>query len=478
MDVSHPLYSDLYARLQRLACGMVLPMRSSAFFSCHQPGLGDLMQPSQAQLLAMAAPAVDAAPPLLPPSPLPPDDADPGPEPERVVWITGVAKPGPDDAPVTPEAAETATVACVPCRAEDATVAVARVAPSRGGNGVQLLLAACAYVAALHGWGEEALACLAAVPDDDAGGHRRSRALLRGMMDAGVPVLLPMGHASRERALKYYGCMSGMVRAGSPLLVCDELHNVIMLAVPMGQLVYVPEGEQGVLPAEVRALGPAPAAATCLELWVRPVCVADYDALAHDAWFKAPHFKYAADFNWAVETVPVAPGFRNVASQSASAILPNGQPIVALFKNTRLGVLAWYIRDFVAKLARLDRVPLKARGSSGRWPESERKAREAQHVNDPAVMFYPWRRAVLLRAVLDLADPHGNAHRALGPVLPASLLALGRQLVLPPSPAPEPAPFRPADLRREAAAAALDRVLALVAGVQPMLVRKRRFNSR
>lgn len=417
-----------------------------------------------AAALRLAAADVELAPPppLQLPPPAPPLEIVPAAacEPDRIVWNKRTRQP--KKAAMTP-ITDHGRVQIVPCDPQKATFTVARSA-----GGLRLFVAASVYGAALHGWGAEALAILQSVaPSQDPGGHLRARRLLHGMLHAGVPVLLCLGANSYAKAVEHYEHMFNMVDAGSPMLVCDDRTNLLMLATPMGRLVYVPEGQQGLVPRELLDMRGANAAGSrsCLELWVRPVCVTEHTTFALRQWFRNAEFAYAAAFRWAVDDMHRGdPAYLQLAGQPASKILPNSSPINTLFKKTVLASLGSYLGDFVGKLQQCDGVPKQAAAEkkrAGRWPEALRKQKEEEQLNNPTLMFQSWRRAVLLKAVLDLADVHGHAHRLLGALLPTGLLSPGRQAAVPPAPIPEPAAFETSAMDAAAAGAFVPAVLQL-----------------
>lgn len=419
LTAQHPLYSAVYQRLKRQR---LWPMSGAATLML-------------------------STPPPPPPPPPPPTAAAAACEPDRIVWNKRTRQSNkPAMAPIT----QHGLVQCVPCDPQKANVVVAR--PS---GGLRLFVATCVYGAALHGWGAEALACLQSIPaQQDPDGHLRARTLLHGMLHAGIPVLLCLGARTHPAVTTHYEYMFRLLDAGSPMLVCDDHNNLLMMAQPMGRLVYAPEGKEGLVPQELRDMEGANAAGSrsCLELWARPLCVTEYDAFAWRRWFKAPGFAFAADFNWAVDDMHQKDhNYLQLAGQPVTKILPNTQPINALFKKTQLASLGWYLGDYAMKLRTCTGV-LKKKAQKkrpGRWSESKRKEMEAERLNDDADLFHPRRRAVLLRAVLDLADVHGHAHRLLGTVLPASLLTPGREAVTPMPAIPEPPSFLPEQLKEQ-----------------------------
>lgn len=283
---------------------------------------------------------------------------------------------------------------------------------------LEMLLASALHGAAQLGCREDVLTQVLAMRDAarDVGGHRRMRSLLRFLMSAGVPLLVATGMRKRKDVeVRYSGIHANFV-AGSLLLLADDNRNVLGLALPVGKPVYVPEGERGFLPGELRHSldGPGNEPLTCLEMWVRVVCVADYERFCKDAWWRGPAME--VEFNWALDRVKVdGQGARKMQTCNATATLPNVSPLCLLFP-TLLSTLGKFVgHDYKDKLASLRDPPGRVKTSGKRGVAI---ASEEEKLADPAFMLQYWRRAVLLHAVLDKCDDDDRAHATLRGALP------------------------------------------------------------
>lgn len=316
----------------------------------------------------------------------------------------------------------------VPCNTNSANVCLVRVS-------MRSLLCACLHGASQLGWGGEALEYVrAATTADDMGGHRCVRALLNGMLRAGIPALLSVGMSTFDRTREMYEGMYDKWAAGSVLFLVDDDDNVVAVAVPMGQLTFVPPGDEGFLPRELRDLGrnDRDESMSCLEGWVELLCVASYDDFAKHKWFKNDD----PDYNWDLNRFGPKPGYKDIRFESSSRILPKsgGTPIVALFPETTLAALGKYVTDFAGNLRAMVGVPLKRKrlpAKLGRPPKELAALMQQMRITCEASMYFVWRRAVLLRAVLDKSDELGHANRTLMSVLPASMWSYARAAVLP-----------------------------------------------
>lgn len=302
----------------------------------------------------------------------------------------------------------------------------ARVCVLNAGS-VEMLLASATYGAGLLGHGEAARQALLVVPAAlDRGGHRRLRGLLSGMLHLGLPLLVATGMRDRAKLENVWSGIHGHLETGSLLLLVDNRQNVLGVAQPMGRPVYVAAGEEGFLPTEVRhGLDGADAEAlTCLQLWVRLLCVADYDRFARDAWFRGGTEAWSRLLNWELDHAGAGGGFKNLKAANATSVLPGNFPVANLFK-TRLPELGAMLGDdFAEKLASL-RGPLRKparRHKRGSIPVAEVERATQQALQDPAKMVQQWRRAMLLREVLQHCDDGGRARGELRGVLPDCIL--------------------------------------------------------
>ena len=334
-----------------------------------------------------------------------------------------------------------------------------------------MLMASALYGAGLLGRGEELRGLLQGAGD----GQRRLRVLLSAMQSSGVPVLVATGAKQRDQLVRSWSGIHGKLAAGSLLQLMDDGMNIIGLAQPMGRPVYVADGGAGFLPAGVRhgLDGADGEALTCLQLWVRLLCVADYAHFARESWCSGQEWSQL--LNWELgRSTGDGDGFKNLRNCNAASILPIGLPVNTLFKARllRLGMLLE--PGFETRLATLQG-PLPAstrRDRSGAPSLDESVAETMRKLGDPGEMVQQWRRGVLLRELVRLSDPGGAARGVLRDLLPDSVLGPPCDVI---APLPPALPVHCGSLHPGLSAAD---VLALVRGVgapgRPVPARERR----
>lgn len=295
-----------------------------------------------------------------------------------------------------------------------------------------MLAASALHGAGLLGCG--AAACqalqLGASADTDPGGQRRVRALLTALLSSGVPLLVATGLKTRQAAEDAWKSLHGNLTNGSVLLLVDDAQNVVGLGQPVGRPVYVAEGGDGFLPAEVRhGLDGADAEHfTCLQLWVRLLCVADYDSFARTAWFRGDA-GWSTLLNWAVE---LGADDRRRAC-NATSVLPANIPAPRLFPS-RLPELGVALDGFDAKLQAVEgplHRPARQAVKIGAMTAEEVALISSRKRDDAAEMLQFWRRAVLVQQLLLRCDVTGGARAALRGVLPDCLLGPSCAVVAP-----------------------------------------------
>ena len=159
--------------------------------------------------------------------------------------------------------------------------------------------------------------------------------VLDHMMKAGIPLLIATGRDNRGVVTEKFQNASTLFSKGSVLMLCDTACNVIAVAQPMGSLMYVEEGMDGVLPRELR---PEIESKTCVEMLVRIVCVPP--AMP---WFKNDD----ADFRWDLLK----------KNCNATTYCPLNGFMVDMFKLFSLSRATHILGDYKLKLAALQAVP-------------------------------------------------------------------------------------------------------------------------
>lgn len=293
-----------------------------------------------------------------------------------------------------------------------------------------MLMASALHGAELLGRGESLRSLLLADDgdDDEGGGHQRLRLLLSAMLSDGVPLLVATGAKNRDIGVeRSWRGIHGHLVSGSLLVLMDETMNIIGLAQPMGRPVYVAEGGAGFLPTEVRhALdGEDDEALTCLQLWVRLLCVADYAPFSRDSWCGGGEWSRLLNWDLRLAEGDGGEGFKTQRACNASSILPVSVPVTSMFKARLTDLSLLLCPDFDAKLSTL-RGPVTAgtkRGVAGCIPVDDVMAEVLRRLNNTGDMVSQWRRGVLVRELLQHGgDPGGAARHELRCMLPDSLL--------------------------------------------------------
>ena len=152
------------------------------------------------------------------------------------------------------------------------------------------------------------------------GGHQLLRALLESMLMDGVPLLVSVGRDSFAKAHENYETAAKRLGAGSVLMLVDDQDNIVGMGLPMGELTYVPLGQAGFLPLELKE---AEESRSAFEFWVRLACVAPYPALSKAAWWRGDPVKNPGveEFNWAIDYIK-SEGCVNLNSQGSTLYLP------------------------------------------------------------------------------------------------------------------------------------------------------------
>ena len=209
-------------------------------------------------------------------------------------------------------------------------------------NSLDSLLKGALHAASVFEWERQAedIIDAASADDSDVGGHQCVRNMLAGMMEDDIPLLLAVGRASHSTVVKQYETVYQRFYAGSVLLISDQYDNVVALAVPMGEPVFVPEGEQGFLP---RALKEAEHSHSALEMWVKVVCVAPFPELSYQYWWRRSS-RYPELFNWKLDAANDPDGLNLVQGTSAITYLPRAVSSTG----PRLTGLHWTALDWTA----------------------------------------------------------------------------------------------------------------------------------
>lgn len=240
-------------------------------------------------------------------------------------------------------------------------------------------------------------------------GLYRVRRLLTSLMQNGVPLLLATGCKREEQVQTSLRGANAKFEAGSLVLICDDRDNLLALTRPMGSLVYVPPGEDGFVPADLKGDNDRLHA---VEMWLEVLCVAtpQFDKAA---WFKNGD----GDYNWDIDGKGAA-----LANQGAQVYLPRSGLLTDLFPCITLATLDHQLGDYKSKLAGLTGVTLERKKYGVGRPSSEvLQARREEELNDPT-RYKLWRRAVLLEKLLAASDPGGRARRSLQHLLPHGMV--------------------------------------------------------
>lgn len=278
------------------------------------------------------------------------------------------------------------------------------------------------FGAALHGF-------LSGVSGADP--QQATRELLAWHARESVPLLVATGlsasasakSATAEAAhLKKFGGVLAAWTAGGPLLLMDDVCNVLALVRPMGTPVVVPPGYVGLVPDELRGDGWASA----MQGFVAVVAVPAWPALSKDSWFRGG--LYDARFNWAADSA------RGTDEAPMKALRTQGPGVY--FQHPKHCIMKMFLEHPVTGLgAKLGDFEAQLRAFAG----ADRKERGGKRDRSgPKADYYMWRRALLVRLALE-ADTAGVWRGALQGVLPQSMLPQAAPAE-PPAWSP-PAPF-------------------------------------
>jgi hypothetical protein len=244
--------------------------------------------------------------------------------------------------------------------------------------------------------------------------------LLTKMMLGGVPLLVAHGRSSPGELFRKFKTVHHDFMLGCPVVLSSKA-GILALLMPMGEPVCTlsMESEQprGFLPPEMKNC--THPEQTAVEMWFQVVCVAKQPDFLHSQWHRNPTFR---DFNWALDDKPREAGFKYTGNNTASTYLPSTSVLSRIFKETWLRVLDTYLGDYVAKLRALTGVPMGLpKNRKGRKRMLEAVADQPGMLGDP-LRYVDWRRAVLLRSLVERSDSYGVARTMLAGILPRSIL--------------------------------------------------------
>lgn len=235
------------------------------------------------------------------------------------------------------------------------------------------------------------------------------RALLREMMEHGVPLLVGTGNKNggkvSDRAaaeavttenfnsfsVKHFG-------VGSLFVVMDSAMNVICVVRPMAVPWLAPQGTTGYLPEEFR--NPLYPSTSSVQFFCEIQCVAAWPQMACATWKLDPRFNFGVD-----KRDPLA-GYKDMRRQGTHLIVNRRCFTTRLFQDYPLAALDDVLGDFVGKLRNFQGAPNK-----------QTLKGDPNHVDKDYCM---WRRALLLKMLFETNE--GTVSRCLSEHLPVSIV--------------------------------------------------------
>ncbi|KAI3432554.1 hypothetical protein D9Q98_004103 [Chlorella vulgaris] len=235
------------------------------------------------------------------------------------------------------------------------------------------------------------------------------RALLREMMEHGVPLLVGTGNKNggkvSDRAaaeavttenfnsftVKHFG-------VGSLFVVMDSAMNVICVVRPMAVPWLAPQGTTGYLPEEFR--NPLYPSTSSVQFFCEIQCVAAWPQMACATWKLDPRFNFGVD-----KRDPLA-GYKDMRRQGTHLIVNRRCFTTRLFQDYPLAALGDVLGDFVGKLRNFQGAPNK-----------QTLKGDPNHVDKDYCM---WRRALLLKMLFESNE--GTVSRCLSQHLPVSIV--------------------------------------------------------